>query len=144
MNANIPTMTPPGVDVAAARCLAASLPEALAVGDEVDVGPLDDISPGQGRAYVVGGRMIAVFRERGGRLFAIDNQCPHRGGPLADGIAGNGTVICPLHGWKIELATGRCLGEAATVQVYEARVVDGHVWLSLATSGRGVTCPRAA
>jgi len=142
MNVNGPAMTRPGAEVAAASCLVAALPEGLAVGDEVDVGPLDAISPGQGRAYVVGGRVIAVFRERDGRLFAIDNHCPHRGGPLADGIAGDGTVICPLHGWKIELATGRCVGEAAAVQVYEARVVDGHVRLSLATSRRGVECAR--
>ena len=140
MNANGPTVAPVGADVAAAPCVVACHSESLAAGAVVDVGPLDDIPPGQGRAYAVGGRVIAVFRERDGRLFATDAHCPHRGGPLADGILGDGTVICPLHGWKIELATGRCLGEAGAVRVYEARLVDGHVWLALGSRRRSTEC----
>ncbi len=139
MNTNGPAVAAGG---ATARCLGARPPQPLTARGEVDLGPLDDISPGQGRAYVVGGRIIAVFRERDGRLFAIDNHCPHRGGSLADGIVGDGTVICPLHGWKIELGTGRCPGEAAAVHAYAVRLVDGHVWLSVAARPRGVECTR--
>ena len=140
MNANGPTVAPLGADVAAARCLGTRPPESLTEDAEVDVGPLDDISPGQGRAYVIGGRVIAVFRGRDGRVFAIDNHCPHRGGPLADGIVGDGTAICPLHGWKIELATGRCFGESGAVRVYGVRLVNGHVWLSVGSRMRSAEC----
>ncbi|MFI5365894.1 MAG: nitrite reductase small subunit NirD [Candidatus Binatia bacterium] len=96
----------------------------------VDIGPIDAIAPGQGRAFIVAGRTIAVFRQRDGRVFAIDNQCPHRGGPLAEGIVGNGTVICPLHSWKIDLSSGRCLSEAACVQTHEVRVVNGRLLIA--------------
>jgi nitrite reductase (NADH) small subunit len=97
----------------------------------IDVGPLDDIPVGQGRAYVVGRRTIAVFRQRDGRLFATDNACPHRGGPLSEGVLGGGKVICPLHAWKIDLETGRCIGEDAWVRVYAVEIIDGRVIVRL-------------
>jgi len=110
-------------------CWESTLPRqitALADGP-VDIGPIDAIAPGQGRAFIVAGRTIAVFRQRDGRVFATDNQCPHRGGPLAEGILGDGKVICPLHGWKLDLASGRCLGESASVRTYDVHVINGRV-----------------
>ncbi len=98
-------------------------------GRAVDLGPLEAIAPGQGRAFIVRGRVIAVFRQRDGRVFATDNRCPHRGGPLADGIVGDGTVICPLHSWTIDLTTGRCVREKACVRTYDVRVVSGRLLL---------------
>src|SRR5262245_57778108 len=73
----------------------------------VDLGPIHFVPLGEGRAYVVNDLTIAVFRQRDGRLFAVDNSCPHRGGPLADGVVGAGKVICPLHALKFDLETGR-------------------------------------
>lgn len=93
----------------------------------VDLGPVGFIPLGEGRAFVVNETTIAVFRQRDGRLFATDNACPHRGGPLADGIVGGGKVICPFHAWKVDLETGRCLGENVIVQTYPVQVVDGHI-----------------
>jgi nitrite reductase (NADH) small subunit len=93
----------------------------------VDLGPVDFIPPGEGRAYVVNDLTIAVFRQRDGRLFATNNHCPHRQGPLADGIFGAGKVICPLHAWKFDLEAGRCLGENVTIPIYPVRVVSGHI-----------------
>lgn len=93
----------------------------------VDLGPVDFIPPGEGRAYVVNGLTIAVFRQRDGRLFATNNHCPHRQGPLADGIFGAGKVICPLHAWKFDLESGHCVAENITIPIYPAQVVDGHV-----------------
>ncbi|MCS6926647.1 MAG: nitrite reductase small subunit NirD [Candidatus Binatia bacterium] len=98
---------------------------------EVDLGPLDFIPPGEGRAYRVAGRTIAVFRQRDGCLFATDNCCPHRGGPLADGIVGGGVVICPLHAWKFDLHTGRCIGEDVALRTYPVRLVNGCIVVEL-------------
>jgi len=100
-------------------------------GRTLELGPVDAVPIGEGRAYSIDGLTIAVFRPRDGRLYALENRCPHRGGPLADGIVGVGTVICPLHGWKFELASGRCLNDAATVRNYPVVLVDGRMLLLL-------------
>jgi nitrite reductase (NADH) small subunit len=97
----------------------------------VDLGPIGFIPLGEGRAFVVKETTIAVFRQRNGRLFATDNTCPHRGGPLADGIVGGGKVICPFHAWKFDLETGRCIGEDAIVRTYAVREVNGRIVLEL-------------
>lgn len=93
----------------------------------VDLGPLESFPLGEGRAYVVNDLTIAVFRQRDGRLFATDNHCPHRNGPLADGIVGDGKVICPLHARKFDLTTGRCAGEDMAIRTYLVREVNGHI-----------------
>lgn len=67
---------------------------------------VDEIPTGEGRALAVGGEQIAVFRLRDGTLRALDAVCPHRGGPLADGLIDGRIVICPLHGWSYDLQTG--------------------------------------
>ncbi len=74
--------------------------------NDMALGPVDDIPLGEGRAYVVGGRQIAVFRLRDGSLRALDAVCPHRGGPLADGLTDSRVVVCPLHGFAYDLETG--------------------------------------
>lgn len=98
---------------------------------EINLGPLEGIPLGQGRAYVVDGRTIAVFRQRDGRLFAADNACPHRGGFLADGIIGAGKVICPLHARKFDLNTGACPGETCSIKTYPVREEGGCIILSI-------------
>lgn len=70
------------------------------------LGPVAAIPPGEGRVYRVGEKEVAVFRLRNGEVYASDARCPHRGGPLADGLVGDGRVICPLHGFTFDLATG--------------------------------------
>jgi nitrite reductase (NADH) small subunit len=67
---------------------------------------IDDIPIGEGRALAVGGKEIAVFRLRDGSLRALGAACPHRGGPLADGILDDNVVVCPLHGYTYDLETG--------------------------------------
>ena len=99
--------------------------------DQIDLGSIDFIPLGEGRAYTLGGKTIAVFRQRDGRLFATDNACPHKAGPLADGLVGSGRVICPLHMWKIDLETGRCLGEDGAVLTYPVRAVNGRILVTL-------------
>ena len=65
------------------------------------IGRLAEIPPGEGRTYEVAGRRVAVFRTRAGQVFATQAECPHRNGPLADGLVGGSTVVCPLHDWRI-------------------------------------------
>jgi nitrite reductase (NADH) small subunit len=70
------------------------------------LGPVDQIPPGEGRAFGVDGEQIAVFRLRDGSLRALSAVCPHRGGPIADGTIDQDVVICPLHQNAFELSTG--------------------------------------
>ena len=89
-----------------------------------DLGPVDQIPLGEGRAFDVGGRRVAVFRTRDGRVFATQGECPHRGGPLADGLVGSGTVVCPLHEWRFDLETGATANGACPVAVYPLTLDD--------------------
>lgn len=73
---------------------------------EVTVGTIDDIPIGEGRAFAVDGEQVAVFRLRDGTLRALGAICPHRGGPLADGLIDDRVVVCPLHGYTYDLCTG--------------------------------------
>ena len=86
-----------------------------------------NIPPREGRAVNVGDREIAVFN-LGDRFLAVDNQCPHRSGPLCDGIVSGESVVCPLHAWKVNLNTGGVERPANTqgcVRTYATRVEDG-------------------
>ena len=74
------------------------------------LGPADAIPLGEARVFLVDGRQVAVFRCRSGEVYATGAECPHRGGPLADGLVGNHSVICPLHGFVFDLRTGQAPG----------------------------------
>jgi nitrite reductase (NADH) small subunit len=87
----------------------------------------------EGRAVLVGGQEIALFN-LGDRFLAVDNRCPHKGGPLADGIVSGNAVVCPLHNWRICLESGaveRPASEACGIETYPTRVEDGLVWVKL-------------
>lgn len=72
-----------------------------------NLGSLQRIPPGEGRIFRVHDIDVAIFRTRDGKVFATQSLCPHRGGPLADGLVGAGKVVCPLHGYMFDLATGQ-------------------------------------
>lgn len=83
------------------------------------------IPPGEGRTFEVAGRQVAVFRTRQGRLFASQADCPHRAGPLADGMLGETTLVCPLHDQRFDLETGAAASPGAcAIAVYPVRVTD--------------------
>ena len=69
---------------------------------------LDELPVGLGRAFEVEGKPIAVFRTRLGRVFAVDGICPHKGGPLADGMLAGDSVVCPYHAFRFDSGTGAC------------------------------------
>jgi nitrite reductase (NADH) small subunit len=77
-----------------------------------NLGSLTRIPRGEGRTYYVNGKAIAIFRTRDDEVFATQAFCPHKGGPLADGIIGACKVICPLHAYQFSLKTGQPLGNA--------------------------------
>ena len=69
------------------------------------VASTDDVEEGRGIAVDVGDKRIAIFRY-GGEFFALDETCPHRGGPLHDGTLDEGIVLCPWHQWQFDLKSG--------------------------------------
>lgn len=77
-----------------------------------NLGSVEIIPLGQGKVFEVEGLSIAVFRGRDGSVFATQAECPHRGGPLADGIFGQRTLICPLHSCGFDVTSGRPAGHA--------------------------------
>ena len=87
----------------------------------------ENIPPREGRSVRIGDEEIAIFNLGDGHFAAIDNACPHRGGPLCDGIVSGDTVVCPLHGWRISLETGHVLKPDVCVRVetYAVSVEDG-------------------
>jgi nitrite reductase (NADH) small subunit len=80
----------------------------------------------EGRTIVVRGRQIAVFN-LGDHFLAVDNRCPHQGGPLSEGIVSGTTVACPLHAWKIDLSgtVANAAASAACIATFRTRVSDG-------------------
>lgn len=71
----------------------------------VRVATADEVPPGEGRVVDAGGRPLALFNV-GGRFYAIDNACLHRGGPLGEGRLDGQVVTCPWHGWRWDVSTG--------------------------------------
>ena len=86
------------------------------------LGPLEDIPVGEGRAYVVDGEQVAVFRLRDGSVRAVSAVCPHAGGPLADGLIDAKVVVCPLHQHVYDLATGCSSTGQPSLRVYPVHV----------------------
>ncbi len=87
----------------------------------------------EGRAVRLGEEEIAIFN-LGEKFLAVSNTCPHRGGPLADGIVSGDSVVCPLHAWKVCLASGdvkRPQDQDACVQTFPVKVVDGLVLVEI-------------
>lgn len=105
---------------------------------EVVAGPLEAIPPGEGRRFTAYGRQVAIFRSRCGEVFAVQAQCPHRGGPLADGLLGGKTLICPLHAWCFDVSTGQALSGDCGLETFPVRVDEnGQVLVSLEPKADG-------
>ncbi|MFP5362819.1 MAG: nitrite reductase small subunit NirD [Thermoleophilia bacterium] len=94
---------------------------------------VDDVPLGEGRAITLDGRRVAIFRATGG-WYAIDAVCPHRGGPLADGIVCDRAVICPLHDRRFDLATGAALTTGDAVAAHAVAVRGDRVFVMLAAA----------
>jgi nitrite reductase (NADH) small subunit len=100
----------------------------------IDVGGLDDIPRRGARVVKTRRGDVAVFRTAGDAIYAIDDRCPHRGGPLSQGIVHDDSVTCPLHNWVIELASGRARGaDEGCVRTIPCKVQSGRVFLAFAS-----------
>ena len=108
----------------------------------IRIAPTQSIPPREGRAVTIGDVEIALFNlgpstalGAGDHFLATDNGCPHKGGPLCDGIVTGTSVVCPLHAWKVDLETGQVerptQGKEHCVATYPTRVEDGIVWIAL-------------
>ena len=100
----------------------------------IDIAALDDIPRLGARVIRTDTMDVAVFRTREDEVFALRDRCPHRGGPLSQGIVHGTTVTCPLHNWKIDLATGEALRpDEGCTHAFAARVEDGRVLIAFRT-----------
>ncbi len=105
------------------------------IGDWLDIGPVDQIAPGNARTLPVRGgpdatREIAIFHTLDNQFYALVNSCPHKQGPLSQGIVHGNVVTCPLHNWNISLKTGQALGEdEGCVPTIPLRVDAGRIYL---------------
>jgi nitrite reductase (NADH) small subunit len=96
--------------------------------DWTDVGALAEIPRRGARVLRAGGECIALFRTHDDRVYALEDRCPHKNGPLSQGIVHDARVTCPLHNWVIDLATGEATGaDQGSVAVYSLKVTDGRV-----------------
>ncbi len=97
-----------------------------------DIGTIDDIPPRGARCVATPQGRIGVFRTVDDRIYAIEDHCPHRGGPLSEGIVHGTAVTCPLHNWVFSLETGQAQGaDEGAVKTIPVRVIDRRIALGL-------------
>lgn len=98
----------------------------------VAAGRLDALPVGRPVLLEVAGRRLALVRV-GNTVHAVDDACPHAGGPLSEGAVADGALTCPYHAWVWDLATGACRAPArsARVAVHPTRIEAGEVWVEL-------------
>lgn len=88
-----------------------------------------NLPQGQCRTELLGGRRIAIVHAMDG-WSALDDACPHRGGPLGSGFLDGGILRCPLHGWGFNVASGACLERPERpVRVFPVEIRDGGIWV---------------
>lgn len=97
----------------------------------IPVCKIADVPAGEGRAVTVLDRRIAIFHAESG-WYALDDRCPHRGGPLSDGVLAERSVICPLHERRFDLAGGHALGTGCGVTAHRVIVAGEDVFVELA------------
>jgi nitrite reductase (NADH) small subunit len=98
----------------------------------IAIGSLDDIPRRGARTVETPLGPVAVFRTGDDAVFALVNRCPHRGGPLSEGIVSGHVVVCPLHNWTIDLESGRAAApDQGCTPRLPVKVEDGRLWLAL-------------
>lgn len=99
--------------------------------DWVEIGRIEQIPLRGARCVNTPAGRIAVFRTAENQVYAIENRCPHKQGPLSEGIVHGASVTCPLHNWVFDLATGKALGaDEGQVRTFPVDVVEGRIFLA--------------
>ncbi len=99
-----------------------------------DILNVNDIPKLGARVVRHGSLDIAVFRTADDEVFALEDRCPHRGGPLSQGIVHGRRVACPMHGWNVELDSGCAVApDRGCAREFPARLEGGRVWLDLSS-----------
>lgn len=102
----------------------------------IEIGHIDEIPRLGSRVVKSGNDKIAIFRNSDDEIFALGDKCPHKGGPLSEGMISGRTVTCPLHNWKLQLDTGQAVApDEGCTNTYPIRVEDGQIYLQLAADG---------
>jgi len=97
-----------------------------------EIGPLTDIPSKGSRVLVTPDGDVAVFRTSDDEIFALYDQCPHKKGPLSQGIVYDNRVACPLHNWVIDMESGEATGpDEGCTRTFETKVENGVVYISL-------------
>jgi nitrite reductase (NADH) small subunit len=98
----------------------------------IEIGKVSDIPRRGARCVETPEGRVAVFRTAEDRIFAIDDRCPHRGGPLSQGIVHGAAVTCPLHNWAISLETGKALGaDEGAVRTIDVRTEGDRLFIAI-------------
>lgn len=96
----------------------------------IDIGALEDIPVRGARIVKTVVGCVAVFRTSDDEVFATSDKCPHKGGPLSEGIVHGKSVTCPLHNWVFSLESGEAQGaDEGQIATYPTRVEAGRVQL---------------
>ncbi|MEH7828739.1 nitrite reductase small subunit NirD [Gemmobacter denitrificans] len=96
----------------------------------IDIAALDDIPRQGARVVKTPQGCVAIFRTADDQIFAIDDRCPHKGGPLSEGIVHGTSVTCPLHAMVFDLTTGLSIGvDEGAVRRFAVRIEAGRVLL---------------
>lgn len=97
----------------------------------VDIGALEDVPPQGARVVKTAHGCIAIFRTARDQVFALEDRCPHKGGPLSEGIVHGTSVTCPLHNWVFDMNTGQAQGaDEGAVRSFPIRVEAGRILIS--------------
>jgi nitrite reductase (NADH) small subunit len=97
-----------------------------------EIGQLADIPSKGSRVLETPDGDVAIFRTAGDEVFALYDQCPHKKGPLSQGIVYDKRVACPLHNWVIEMESGEATGpDEGCTRTFETKVENGVVYISL-------------
>ncbi|MEM1075815.1 MAG: nitrite reductase small subunit NirD [Pseudomonadota bacterium] len=93
----------------------------------IDIGVIEDIPVRGARKVKTALGCVAVFRTKTDEVFAAIDRCPHKGGPLSEGIVHGQSVTCPLHNWVFDLNTGAAKGEDAQIATFPVRLHEGRL-----------------
>ncbi|MEM9427282.1 MAG: nitrite reductase small subunit NirD [Pseudomonadota bacterium] len=103
----------------------------------IDIGALDDIPIRGARKVKTRQGCVAIFRTEEATVYATSNTCPHKGGPLEEGIVHGAKVTCPLHNWVFDLETGEAQGsDEGRIATYPTKIEDGRILIDAAILGQ--------